>query len=63
MHNNCLQDFEGTCGIVQLAKDPIGNYVVKNAIDCAEGQQKEKIFAAITSNRQELVSDYVCRFR
>mmetsp|Transcript_27337 Transcript_27337/g.44412 ORF Transcript_27337/g.44412 Transcript_27337/m.44412 type:complete len:513 (-) Transcript_27337:312-1850(-) len=61
--NAMLQDFEGTCGIVQLAKDPIGNYVVKNAIDCAEGQQKEKIFAAITSNRQELVSDYVCRFR
>lgn len=58
----CIQDFEGICGIVQLARDPIGNYVVKNAIDCAEGQQKEKIFAAIISNREELVSDCVCRF-
>ena len=50
-----IQDFEGACGIVELAKDPIANYVVKRAIDCAEGQQREKFFAVITSNRQQLV--------
>jgi pumilio RNA-binding family len=49
-----IQDFEGSCGIVKLAKDPIANYVVKKTFDCAEGQQREKLFAVITSNRQQL---------
>ena len=50
-----LKYVEGTCGVIQLAMDPIANYVVKKAIVCAEGQQKEKLFAVLTSNRHHLV--------
>jgi len=50
-----IQDFEGSSGIIQLAKDPIANYVVKRALDCSEGHQREGLFAAITANRQQMV--------
>src|SRR5210317_1074949 len=48
-------DFDGSYGVIQLAKDPIANYVVKKALDCAEGKQRDRLFGVINSNRQQLV--------
>ena len=56
------KDFDGSYGVIELAKDPIANYVVKKALDCAEGQQRDKLFGVINSNRQQLVRISRVRF-
>jgi len=44
----------GYCCVVELAKDPIANYVVNKAIEVSESGQKERFFEVISSSRQEL---------
>jgi pumilio RNA-binding family len=45
---------EGYCCVIELAKDPIANYVVNKAIEVSEGDQKKKFLEVISSGRQEL---------
>jgi len=44
----------GYCCVVELAKDPIANYVVNKAIEISQSGQKERFFEVISSSRQEL---------
>lgn len=47
-------DEAGYCCLIELAKDPIANYVVNRAIEVSESDYKERICNLILSNRQEL---------
>ena len=45
----------GYCCLIELAKDPIANYVVNKAIEVSESDQRGRILELIFSSRQELV--------
>ena len=47
----------GIVSVILLAQDPIGNYVVKKAVDTApDGKEKQELWKVLGSNCNELVS-------
>jgi len=49
----------GPCCAIELALDPIANYVVKSALECTKnGAQVEKLTEALNAHRMELVGLY-----
>jgi len=54
MLKDTRNDEGGYCCLIELAKDPIANYVVNRAIEVSESDYKERIRNLISSNRQEL---------
>lgn len=47
----------GIVSVVLLAQDPIGNYVVKKAVETApDGEEKQELWDSFSKNRNELVS-------
>lgn len=52
----------GYCCVMEMAKDPIANYVVNKAIDVSEKEQQEKFSEVISSGRQELVKSPYAKY-
>ena len=47
----------GIVSVILLAQDPIGNYVVKKAVETApDGEEKQELWDVFSENRNELVS-------
>ena len=47
----------GIVSVILLAQDPIGNYVVKRAVETApDGEEKQELWDIFSENRNELVS-------
>ena len=47
----------GIVSVILLAQDPIGNYVVKKAVETApDGEEKQELWDIFSENRNELVS-------
>ena len=47
----------GIVSVILLAQDPIGNYVVKKAVETApDGDEKQELWDIFSENRNELVS-------
>ena len=47
----------GIVSVILLAQDPIGNYVVKKAVETApDGEEKQELWDIFSKNRNELVS-------
>ena len=50
------------CCAVELALDPIANYVVKSSLECVNNEEKvSKLMDSLNSHRLELVSDCVSK--
>ena len=50
----------GYCCLLELAQDPIANYVVSKAIEVSDGDQEDRILELLSASRQELVRRRRC---